>query len=347
MRHFMIAGGLALLPAFAFAQNVESGSFRGSPQFVSYTVAGQTTSQIAVPMLATVAIGSSFSVDIATAFASTQATAGSSSSTLSGLTDTQVRGNYAFGSGNVVLTFGLNVPTGKSSLAAAEIVPAQAIGIDFYTYPVAAYGSGLAGTLGVAFAGNAGDWELGAGASMRKSTEYQPVSTNTVKFTPGDEYRVRVGGQRAIGEGRLGLGLILSSFGTPKASDLTTLNTGTRAVMQAVFSHPLGSNEIFVSMWDLYTGSGKQFATTVEASNIINLSVAYGIRRGETTYEPNLEVRMISQGSSTGNLMFPGVRMRIPVGSWTFYPGAAAAFGTVVNQSVSGFRVTLGAHWRP
>ena len=201
MRPLLMSGVMGLLPALALAQNVESSSFRTTAQFVSYTVAGQTTAQMAIPMLASVPIGGNFSVDVATAFASTQATSGSSSSSLSGLTDTQVRGNYSFGSGNVVLTVGLNVPTGKSSLAATEVVPAQAIGIDFYTYPVAAYGSGLAGTLGVAFAGNAGDWELGAGASVGKSTEFQPTSASTVKFTPGDEYRVRVGGQTPIGEG--------------------------------------------------------------------------------------------------------------------------------------------------
>ena len=347
MRTLLTSAAMGLVPALAFAQGVASGAFRTTAQFVSYTVAGQTTSQIAIPMLAIVPITGSFSVDVATAFASTQSTVGSASSSLSGLTDTQVRGNYAFGSGNVVLTLGLNVPTGKSSLSGAEIAPAQAIGIDVYTYPVSAYGSGLAGTLGVAVAGTAGDWELGAGASMRKSSEFQPVSASTVKFTPGDEYRVRVGGQRAMGEGRLGLGLIVSAFGTPKVSSATTLSTGARAVVQAVYTRPMGSNELFVALWNLYTGSGKQIAADADASNIVNLSLAYGIHKGELTYEPNLEVRIFSQGSSSGNLIFPGVRVRIPVGSWTFYPGAAAAFGTVVNQSVSGFRVSLGAHWQP
>lgn len=350
MRRVMMAGiALAFAPAAAAAQAGDSYAFRAGPQFVSYTVAGSTTSQIALPMVAVVPISSQFTIDIATAFASTTTSAGGASSSISGLTDTQVRANYAFGQ-NMVLTLGLNVPTGKSSVSNAEVVAAQAIGIDFFTYPVPSYGSGLGGTLGVAFAGSAGDWDLGAGASMRKSTEYSPLATGTassLKYTPGDEYRVRLGGQRAIGSGRLALGLIFSAFGTPKINDTTTVNTGARAIAQMVFAMPVGSNELFITLWDLYTGSGKQLAGKAEASNVINVGLAYGIHAGSLVWEPNVEARMISQGTASGNMVFPGLRVRIQAGSWVIYPGASAAFGTVVNQSVSGIRGSLGVHWTP
>ena len=350
MRRFLMAGtALAFSSAAAAAQAGDSYAFRAGPQFVSYTVAGSTTSQIALPMVAVVPISSKLTIDIATAFANTTTSAGGASSSISGLTDTQVRANYAFGQ-NLVMTLGLNVPTGKSSVSNAEVVAAQAIGIDFYTYPVPAYGSGLGGTLGVAFAGTAGDWELGAGASMRKSTEYSPLSSGTsssLKYTPGDEYRVRVGGQSAIGSGRLALGFIVSAFGTPKINDTTTVSTGARAIAQLVYAMPVGSNELFLTLWDLYTGSGKQLAGKAEASNVVNVGVAYGIHAGNVVWEPNVEARMISQGSASGNMVFPGLRVRIQAGNWTIYPGASAAFGTVVNQSVSGFRASLGLHWTP
>ena len=63
---------LALLPASLAAQ--DAANFRAGPTFVSYTVAGQTTSQIAIPMVAVIPLGQRFIVDVATAFASTQAT---------------------------------------------------------------------------------------------------------------------------------------------------------------------------------------------------------------------------------------------------------------------------------
>ena len=351
MRRLLMAGtALAFSSVAVAAQAGDSYAFRAGPQFVSYTVSGSTTSQIALPMVAVVPISSQFTIDIATAFASTTTSAGGASSSIRGLTDTQVRGNYAFSGDKVVLTLGLNVPTGKSSISNAEVVAAQAIGIDFFTYPVPAYGSGLGGTLGVAFAGTAGDWELGAGASMRKSTEYSPLSSGTsssLKYTPGDEYRIRVGGQRVVGGGRLALGLIFSAFGTPKINDTTTVSTGARAIAQVIYAMPVGSNELFLTFWDLYTGSGKQLAGKAEASNVVNVGVAYGIHAGNLVWEPNVEARLISQGSASGNMVFPGVRVRIEAGKWTIYPGASAAFGTVVNQSVSGFRASLGLHWTP
>ncbi|MBI2797358.1 MAG: hypothetical protein HYX65_11720 [Gemmatimonadetes bacterium] len=349
MRPLLMAGAALALATSAAAQGGEGTAFRAGPQFVSYTVSGTTTSQIALPMVAVVPITSRFLIDIATAFASTTTSSGGASSTIGGLTDTQVRGNYAIRGDNMVLTIGLNVPTGKATIDNTQVVAAQAIGIDFYTYPVPSYGSGLAGTVGLAFAGTAGDWELGAGASMRKATEYTALSAASanLKYTPGDEYRVRVGGQRAVGSGRLALGLIFSAFGTPKTNDTTTVNTGARAIAQVVYSMPVGSNELFLTLWDLYTGSGKQLSGTAEASNVVDLGVAYGIHRGNVVWEPNLEFRMISQGSASGNLVFPGLRVRIPVGNWAVYPGASAAFGTVVNQSVSGFRASLGVQWSP
>ena len=352
MRPLLMAGiALVAGAAPAAAQGSDAFAFRAGPQFVSYTVSSSTTSQIALPMVAVVPITSRFAIDIATAFASTTTTAGGASSSISGLTDTQVRANYAVFGDNMVLTLGLNVPTGKSSVSNAEVVSAQAIGIDFFTYPVPSYGSGLGGTLGLAFAGTAGDWELGAGASMRKATEYSPLSSgasSTLKYTPGDEYRLRVGGQRAVGSGRLALGLIFSTFGTPKINDpTTTVSTGSRAIAQIVYAMPIGENELFLTFWDLYTGSGKQLSGAAEASNVINLGLAFGLHRGSVVWEPNVEARMISQGSATGNMVFPGLRVRIPAGNFTIYPGVSAAFGTVVNQSVSGFRGSLGVHWTP
>ena len=348
MRSLLIPG-LLLSLAVTEGGAQDATSFRAGPTFVSYTVAGQTTSQIALPMVAVLPLSSRLTVDIATAFASTQATSGGASSTISGLTDTQLRANYALSGDNLVLTIGFNIPTGNSAIKSDQLAAAQAIGIDFFTYPVPAYGSGLAGTLGLAYAATAGDWEIGSGASFRKATQFDALSsgTSTLKFTPGDEYRLRLGAARALGEGRLSLGFIFSAFGTPKTNDTTTISTGARGIFQAIWSQPVGSHELFLTFWDLYTGSGRLLAGPSEASNIANFGVAYAIHAGSVTWEPNVEARLQSQGSTTNNLIFPGVRVRIPVGSWVIYPGAAAAFGTVVNTSVSGFRASLGLQYTP
>lgn len=350
MRRPLIAILALALAAPALAAQ-DATSFRAGPSFTSYTINGQTTSQVALPMVAVIPVSSRFTVDIATAFASTQSSASGATSTISGLTDTQLRANWTVGSSeNLVLTFGLNIPTGKSQVDATQLTAAQAIGIDFYTYPVPAYGSGLAGTLGLAYAAQAGDWEVGAGASYRKATEFEPLAgtTSTLKFTPGDEYRMRLGAARTVGEnGRLSLGLIFSAFGTPKVTDTITVSTGPRAIFQAVYATPVGGNELFFTFWNLYTGSGRLLAGQSEASNIVNLGVAYGIHGGNITWEPNIEGRFISQGSTTGNLIFPGLRVRIPAGGWTIYPGVAGAFGSVVGASVSGIRGTLGIQFTP
>ena len=345
MRRLLIPAALLALGTFP-ARAQDAATFRAGPSFVSYKVGDATTSQMVLPMVAVIPVSSRFTIDIATAFATTQFSQSTGTSSISGLTDTQLRANYALNGDNLVLTFGFNIPTGKSAITSDQLLAAQAIGIDFFTFPVPAYGTGLAGTVGLAYAAQAGDWEIGAGGSFRKATSFEPASGSSAKYTPGDEYRLRFGAARAVGEGRFSLGVIFSAFGTP-TYDTTTISTGARAIVQAVYSHPVGSNELFLTLWNLYTGSGKLLAGAAEASNILNVGIAYGIHQGNLTWEPNVEGRIISQGSATGKLVFPGLRVRIPAANWTIYPGASAAFGSVVGQSVSGVRATLGIQYVP
>src|SRR5438445_4942235 len=70
-------------------------SVRTAPQFTSYTYGtpSKTISQMAIPIAAEVPLFSKLALEIGTAWAQSKFTGGSSASEISGLTDTQVRGN--------------------------------------------------------------------------------------------------------------------------------------------------------------------------------------------------------------------------------------------------------------
>src|SRR4051812_3320855 len=176
---------------------------------------------MAIPLYAMVPILPNFSLDIGTAFATAtvENTTTGSSSDISGLTDTQLRANYTFGQDLVVVTAGLNVPTGSATVDPGELEAATRIGSDFLTFPISGFGSGFGFTGGVAIAQPFGSWNLGVGASMRQSGEYEPFRDEAgvaTKFQPGPEYRARLGLDHPFGAGRMSFGLTFSKFGDDK-----------------------------------------------------------------------------------------------------------------------------------
>jgi len=246
------------------AQSYYDTSVRLAPSFYTYDIKApfnEKVTEMAFPLYALVPILPSFSVDIGTAFAMAtveNANTGSSSD-MSGLTDTQVRANYTFGQDLVVLTAGVNLPTGSATVDPGELEAATRIGSDFLTFPISGFGSGMGFTGGVAVARPLGAWNLGFGASMRQSGEYEPFRDETgvaTKFQPGPEYRARVGLDHPFGTGRMSFGVTYSKFGDDKAN-AATYNTGNRYVGQLAVSNSLASHiDYSIVAWDLYRSEG-------------------------------------------------------------------------------------------
>src|SRR4051812_13130746 len=107
------------------AQSIWDSSIRSGPQFFSYQIKTPLTdklTEMAVPIFVAVPVTSHFTLDIGTAYASTRLehqsrdsanNVVSTVSELNGLTDTQLRGNYSLAGDMVVVTGGVNLPTGS------------------------------------------------------------------------------------------------------------------------------------------------------------------------------------------------------------------------------------------
>ena len=364
MRHLIpiaLLAGATSLPAQGFS--FWDSSLRTGPQFFSYEIReplNQKVSQIAVPLFVIVPITSRFSVDVGSAFATVNVErdaldAGGNptvvKSELGGLTDTQVRANYTFGQDLVVLTAGLNIPTGSATVAAEELEAASLIGSDFLTFPVSGFGSGLGFTGGLAFARPVGSWNVGFGASVRHSTEYEPgfrtSSGASLKFQPGAEYRARIGADHPFGTGRVTLGFTFSKFGDDK-TDSSVYNTGDRYVAQLGVSNSLGrAADYSVAVWNLFrTGGTLVDQSPAARDNITNAMVAVGFRSGAVVIEPSLESRVwMRQGEDASVLGTLGLRFTVNRGSWAIIPGAGFTVGNLTaateSASLTGYRGTL------
>lgn len=359
----MLAGAL-LVSGSAFpaaAQSIWDTSVRTGPQFHSYNIQApinEKVSQIAMPLFVVVPVVPSLTIDLGTSFAMVQHervttdTSGNPTtveSELSGLTDTQLRANYSIIPQMLVFTAGVNIPTGSATVEPEAVDAASFIGSDFLTFPVSSFGTGLGFTGGLAFARPMGSWSFGAGVSLRQATEYEPfkdASGTAVKFTPGSEYRARLGVDRPFGTGRMAFGLTFSKFGEDKVQTFT-YNTGDRFLGQVSVQNSIGGSAVDYSfvLWNLYRANGTQIDQNASPSaNITNASLAFGVRGpAQIGFEPMVETRVwTEEGSKSSFLGTVGMRIYVERGRWAVVPGGGFSFGTMQSSSLSGFKATLG-----
>jgi hypothetical protein len=361
-RHAIVrlAGALALAAVIAPAGRAQSaldGELRVAPQFLQYRLkapTNETVSQVAVPIFVSMPIGERFTVDVGTSYARSRVTADGGVSEVSGLTDTQVRGNLTLGSDFVVLTAGLNLPTGTSSVTPEQFTAAGLIGNDFLGFPISNMGTGFAVTGGVAVARPLGDWNIGIGGAVRRSTAYEPFDFpgQTLRYQPGTEYRARVGVDRPVGVGRVALGLTFSGFGKDDVGG-SVYNTGNRLIAQGVYSTSISGRDVTFAAYNVFRGPGS-YASGDPAGreNIANLFASVGFNASAALVEPSVELRhwlqnvpatattaVRSQSSVLGTF---GLRTRVGVGGVRVFPSVGYTVGSLATSDAAGAPARAG-----
>jgi hypothetical protein len=345
---------LAGLAAPLAAQDPSNTAIILDPQFVSYQLGtgstARTITQLGVPFAVIVPFSERFNIDVSSSYANSQVKVpGTATSTITGLTDAQLRGNLTLGDNAAVITLGVNLPTGQYKVSDAQQAAAGQIANDFLIYPVTSMGNGLAATGGLGFAWPLGDWNLGIGASFRYSTAFDAyqVQTAVLRFTPGNEARIRVGLDRPVGDGSFNVSLTYSKFGKDQA-DSTTFATGDRALAQAALAVPMGTNsDLLLSGWDLYRGNGQQLGAPSPWENVGNAGIALGWHAGDVYIQPNIEERIWNvDGNKAGLLTNVGVRLRFDWIGLSVNPSATYSIGSLYtvgqpSTDVTGFKASL------
>ena len=362
----LVALGALLAPTGrAGAQSVFDSELRLAPQFLQYHLkdpAGETISQVAIPLFVSVPLSERLTFDIGTSYARSRVVAGGTTSEISGLTDTQVRGNLTLGSDFVVLTAGVNLPTGTSSVTLDQFAAAGLIGNDFLAFPISNMGTGFAVTGGIAVARPVGEWNLGVGGAVRRSTSYEPfdIPGQTLRFQPGNEYRARVGVDRTVGAGRVALGLTYSAFGKDDVGG-SVYNTGDRVIAQGVYSAAMPGHELTVAAYNVFRAPGSYASgEPTGRENIANLFASVGLNALGTLVEPSVELRHWLQNvpaTTTGTTTIParsqssvlgtiGVRTRVTAAGMRLFPSVGYTAGSLATSDgahagLTGFRAQV------
>ncbi len=357
------------------AQSIFDTELRLAPQFVQYQIKApnnETISELAIPVFVTIPFGSRFTFDVGTAYARARAKTGDAVSEINGPTDTQLRGNLTLGSDFVVITGGVNLPTGVSEVTLDQLTAAGRIGSDFLAFPISNMGTGLALTGGIAIARPFGSWNVGIGGAVRRSQAYQPFITDgpTLAFQPGDEYRARIGIDRPVRQGRLTLGVTYSAFGDDDAGG-SVYNTGNRIIAQGVLAQSIGGADITLAAYDVFRNSGTYASGDPSGrENIANAYLGVALNMLGTMVEPSIEGRHWYQnvlpstaaGGATADraahsyLGTAAIRTRLGIGRLAAYPSVGYTFGqlatvtaksTPTHADFTGFKAQLAVRIAP
>ena len=350
MRTLLPLALAAIVAPVASAQSIFDSELRLAPQFVQYEIKApnnEKISELAVPVFVSIPFGSRFTFDVGTSYARARVTTGSTVSEINGLTDTQLRGNLTLGTDFIVLTGGVNLPTGESTVSLDQATAAGRIGSDFLAFPISNMGTGLALTGGIAIARPIGNWNIGFGGAVRRSSEYEPFSgtTPTLRFRPGDEYRARIGIDRPVGDGRISLGLTYSAFGDDEAG-ASIYNTGNRLIAQTVITNNVAGSDVTFAAYNVFRAAGS-YASGEPAGreNIANGYLGIGLNILGTVVEPSIEGRhwlqnvptassggvATAQRTQSSYLGTVGLRTRIGMGGFSVFPSAGYTMGSLAT----------------
>jgi hypothetical protein len=347
----MLSLAAAMRAAPLRAQSYADAEARLAPPWVQYRVhapAEETISQLAIPVFVSIPAGSRLTVDIGTAYARAHVASGALRSDVEGLTDTQVRGNLTLGDDFVVLTAGVSLPTGRTTITLDQLAAAGRIGSDFLDFPVSNMGTGLAATGGIAIARPVGAWSVGAGAALRRSAAYEPfdIPDETFRYRPGNEVRARIGADRPLGTGRLALGVTYAAFGRDDAGG-SAYDTGDRVVAQGAVTGIVAGQDFTVAAYDLLRAPGF-YASGDRAGreNLANLFLSLGVHTLRAVVEPSVELRQWLQepgaddaSTRASRLATLGLRVRGDVAGLTLYPSAAYTIGSLAAEDGAGLPV--------
>ena len=350
------------------------GAGSGSVQMVSYSIerggVEKTISELVVPIAGMVTFGERFSIDVATAYANARVEITGSgarqTSTIAGLTDTQLRASYMFGADAVVLTAGVNLPTGRSTADSAEFLAAGQIANDFLLFPIGGFGSGLGGTMGIAVARPLGAWNVGAGASYRLSTAFEPyeyADGSKARYEPGDEVRARIGVDRLGPRGRLALGVSWSTFADDASgggANRVAFNTGDRLTVQGSYDALVAGGRWSLGAWTLLRSEGARADRSIAPrENVSSATLGAGYDVGAVVIEPSVEFRLFDRASSNataesaaqpgehGSMSVASARARWSLGALQIVPSVGYALGSIDEFDLTGFRAALVVRLAP
>lgn len=274
-----------------------------------------------IPIAYRLPIGERFTADLYAAWAEGRVERDNQIFVLNGAVDTRLHFSYQ-ASPWAIITVGVNLPTGNVTHDNDEATVASVLSSDLLGFRESNWGTGGYVTTGVATARRFGAWGLGLGASYRATDDFEPRSDTTLAYSPGNEFRVRLGVDRNVGEtGKLTGGVTLQSYASDQFGGRNLFQSGNRFRADAAYAFRAGSSTWNLSVADSWRDNGDlnlqiingagdivgDSAVTTITQNLFFASVNGAIPIGSTLYlRPIVDFRFQDMGFASGEVESQG-----------------------------------------
>ncbi len=271
------------------------------PDLGGGTASVKSASQLSFPISVQVPIGERWTVDAASAYASgtvkldaPDPVSGESRYTLSGMTDVRLRATGRVLGDDLLLTFGVNLPTGKTKLDSDEFSALRVLAAPALSFQSPVLGTGTSGTLGLVYAREAAGWAWAFGGSFEINRSYAPVALvaglPAPDFSPGNTVHLSIGGDRYIGQHEMLVGLSADFFGSGELAGMAA-GTGVGEAELAPARTKMGP--IYTLEWQLRLAAPEFSELTL-----------YAVDR----YRSSFQREGVRVDGSSGNYLDAGVR---------------------------------------
>jgi hypothetical protein len=290
--------------------------------------------QFSIPIDVAVPIGSRVTVDASGAYqtgtvqlAAPDTALHTNHYTLSGITDIKLRMVARLIGDNVLLTLGVNAPTGTTNLNSEQYKALRVLAAPALELPNATLGTGPGGVVGIVLAKHIAGWSWAVGGSYELRGSYVPIEayadfTTAPSYQPGNTAHFELGADGNIGSSDMTFGIT----GNVYAHDaLTVTDSGGGKYTTDV---QLGPS--FQGTWTW------QFATP----GFRELSL-YALDRYRTRYNEGGP----SIPGTSGNYLDAGIRSALAIGdatSFTTTLGFVDQTGLSVDNSFATAGITAG-----
>ena len=282
----------------------------GNPQFVyshwtlTDILGNETTiSQSYLPVTGFVPLRDNLEATIFIANSSNSMEVAGFENTVSGLTDARIQVSQALSNDRILISGGVNLPTGKTKLDFAdEWGVLELLSQDFLDFPVRRLGEGFGFNLLVGGATKVGDFRVGGGAMYRFAGEYQPYEQSG-DYNPGDVFSINGGGDLQKGSMTWSANIVYTAYATDKLDGVKTFKQSQQFAISA--SGENKGDRVTLCGWISWVGRGNNtFYDTTET--VLSELKLYGDEfalgalaafefTGDWRITPSAKLRMVSE----------------------------------------------------
>lgn len=267
------------------------------PTYQYYEDNGVQLTEWSLPLQATIPIRERLQLSVRASVASAdgEVELGNEPEQVSGLGDVQASLSYTreLGEGSLIMSAGVNAPTGKQELTLAEFTTATLLSRNFYDFRVPSFGQGLGLATGATWALPVGDdLVLGLGGSFQYQGGFTPFEGMEETYEPGNEV-LATGGldYRLSRTSALSGDVALTLYGTDTLGDTDEFEAGNKVSAKVQYVRNQRYNTL--RLMARYEGREKStFPATAGGATEMQLLPNQGTLRGSYTTRLREGVRL-------------------------------------------------------